>query len=156
MASKERSIIASVDIAVPQERVWEIASDTQRYAEWVESTVEVIRTDGPAAPGTTYDELTRIRGPWKTATHWRVTEFKPPTRQVHEGDGVITERGMALVMELTPKGEGTHFTVMLRYTPRFGALGVALDHVVEGSLTRAQQRSAHVFADIVARECANP
>jgi uncharacterized protein YndB with AHSA1/START domain len=113
MANKERSITASVNIAAPQQRVWEMAGDTQRYADWVESTVEVLvlHTDGPAAAGTTYDELTRIGGPLKTATHWRISEFKPPTRQVHEGDGLVTAHGMELVMETLPNGESTEFTM---------------------------------------------
>jgi uncharacterized protein YndB with AHSA1/START domain len=152
MPNQERSIVASVDIAAPEDRVWEIASDTHRYAEWVESTLEVLHSDGPASPGSTYDELTRVGGPWKTATHWRVTEFDAPTRQVHAGKGLITARGMGLVMETAPAGGSTRFTMTLRYTPRFGRLGAALDRLVAGSVTRAQQRSAQTFAEIVEHE----
>jgi hypothetical protein len=152
MANKARSIIAAVDVAATQEQVWEMARDTSRYADWVESTVKVIRADGPTAPGTTYDELTRVGGPWKTTTHWRVAEFNAPTRQIHEGTGLVTARGLKLVMETEPSGTGTRFTMTLSYTPRFGVAGAALDRVVGGSVTRAQQRSAQAFAGIVERE----
>ena len=150
--AKEQSVVASVEIEAPQEAVWEVACDTARYAEWVESTIEVVRTDGPARLGATYDELTRISGPWKAATHWRVTEFDPPRRQVHDGEGVATAQGMAVVIELTSAGENTHLTLTIRYAPRFGPIGAIIDAAVRGSLRRAQQRSAEAFAALVARE----
>ena len=79
---RQTSIIASAIIPAPPERVWEIACDTSRYPEWVENTLRMIRTDGPARAGATMEELTRIAGPWKSVTRWRVTEFDPPRRQV--------------------------------------------------------------------------
>jgi carbon monoxide dehydrogenase subunit G len=149
---KEQSVVASVEIKAPPEAVWEVACETGRYAEWVESTIEVVRTDGPARLGATYDELTRISGPWKASTHWRVTEFDPPRRQVHVGEGVATARGMAVVIELTVTGEDTRLTLSIRYTPRFGPIGVLIDSAVRGSLRRAQERSAEAFAALVAHE----
>ena len=38
-------------VPAPLDKVWELVCDTGRYAEWVEGTDEVTRTDGPAAPG---------------------------------------------------------------------------------------------------------
>jgi carbon monoxide dehydrogenase subunit G len=152
----EQSVVASVDIQAPPEKVWDVVCDTSRYAEWVESTLQVVRTDGPARLGATYEELTRIAGPWKTVTRWRVTEFEPPRRQVHEGEGVVTAQRMAVIIELTPAGENTHFTLTLRSTPRFGAIGAVMNRAIEGTLKRAQQRSVHAFAAAVARECLSP
>jgi uncharacterized protein YndB with AHSA1/START domain len=45
---RQTSIIASAIIPASPERVWEIACDTSRYPEWVENTLRMIRTDGPA------------------------------------------------------------------------------------------------------------
>jgi uncharacterized protein YndB with AHSA1/START domain len=148
---KQSSIVASGIIQAPPERVWEIACDTRRYAEWVESTLRVTDTDGPARMGATMEEVTRIAGPWKSVTRWRVTEFDPPRRQVHEGDGVATAREMAVVIELAPTGESTNFTLTLRYTPRFGPIGALLDGVIRGSIARSQRRSVEAFAGLVAR-----
>lgn len=153
--AKEQSVSASTDVQAPVERVWEIASDTRRYAEWVENTLEVLHTDGPARLGSTYDERTRISGPWKATTHWRVTEFEPPRRQVHEGDGVVTAKGMGVIIELAPAGDNTHLTLTIRYRPRFGAVGALIDRAVAGKLKRAQQRSADAFAALVARDCSS-
>jgi hypothetical protein len=153
--AKERSVIASADIQAPPEWVWEVASDCGRYAEWVESTLEVRETDGPAHLGSTYEETTRISGPWKAVTKWRVTEFEPLQRQVHVGEGVVTTQGMAVIIELIPTDSGTHMTLTFRYRPRFGVIGTLINLGVEGSLRRAQQRSADAFANLAAREYAN-
>jgi uncharacterized protein YndB with AHSA1/START domain len=152
----QTSIVASVIIAAPPGRIWEIACDTGRYPEWVENTLQVLRTDGPARSGATMEELTRIAGPWKSVTRWRVTEFDPPRRQVHEGQGVSTATGMAVIIELSPAGQDTRFTLTLRYTPRFGPIGALINRAVRGSITRSQQRSAQAFATLATREHANP
>jgi carbon monoxide dehydrogenase subunit G len=146
----EQSVSASVLIDVPIEKAWELASDTGRYAEWVEATLEVLRTDGPARLDSTYDERTRILGPWKSTTRWRVSEFDPPQRQVHEGQGVFTAKDMAVVIELSPEDEQTRFTLTIRYTPRFGLVGTLIDRGVQATLERAQQRSVQAFASLMA------
>jgi uncharacterized protein YndB with AHSA1/START domain len=150
--AKETSIAASAIIPAPPERVWEMACDSSRYPEWVENTLRMIHTDGPTRPGATMEELTRIAGPWKSVTRWRVTQFDPPWRQVQAGEGVTTATGMAVIIELSPAGEGTNFTLTVRYTPRFGPLGALIDRAVRGSIARSQQRSAAAFAALVTRE----
>ena len=150
--SRQTSIIASAIIPASSERVWEIACDSSRYPEWVENTLRMIYTDGPTRAGATMEELTRIAGPWKSVTRWRVTEFDPPRRQVQEGEGVSTAKSMAVIIELSPAGQDTNFTLTVRYTPRFGPVGALIDRAVRGSITRSQQRSAKAFAALVARE----
>src|SRR5579859_7437902 len=140
--ARQTSIIASAIIPAPPERVWEIACDTSRYPEWVENTLRMTRTDGPARPGATMEELTRIAGPWKAVTRWRVTQFDPPRRQVQAGEGVAAAKDMAVIIELSPTDEDTEFTLTVRYTPRFGPIGALIDRAVKGSITRSQQRSA--------------
>jgi len=150
--AKQSSIPASTIIRATPERVWELACDTSRYAEWVENTLRVTHTDGPARLGATMEEITRIAGPWKSVTRWRVTEFDPPRRQVQEGEGVATATGMAVVIELAPAGENTDFTLTVRYTPRFGPIGALIDRAIRGSIARSQQRSVEAFAAMVAAE----
>lgn len=91
----------------------------------------MIHPDGPTRAGATMEELTRIAGPWKSVTRWRVTEFHPPRRQVHEGQGVSTAKGMAVIIELSPAGQDTDFTLTVRYTPRFGPVGALIDRPSE-------------------------
>ena len=150
----QTSITATAVVPAPPERVWQIACDTSRYPEWVENTLRMIHTDGPARPGATMQELTRIAGPWKAVARWRVTQFDPPRRQVQAGEGVTTAKDMAVIIELSPAGEHTRFALTVCYTPRFGPIGALLDRAVRGPITRAQQRSAEAFAALVTRECA--
>jgi uncharacterized protein YndB with AHSA1/START domain len=149
---RQTSIIATAIIPAPPDRVWEIACDVSRYPEWVENTLRITRTDGPARLGATVEEVTRIAGPWKSVTQWRVTQFDPPRLQVQEGDGVALAKGMAVIIELAPAGEDTNFTLTLRYTPRFGPIGALIDRAIRGSIARSQQRSARAFAALVAEE----
>jgi hypothetical protein len=60
------------------------------------------------------EELTRIAGPWKWVTRWRVTEFDPPRRQVQQGEGVSTAKNMAVIIELSAAGQDTNFTLTVR------------------------------------------
>ncbi len=149
---KQTSITATAIISAPPERVWEIACDGSRYPEWVENTLRMIHIDGPARLGATMEELTRIAGPWKAVTRWRVTQFDPPRRQVQTGEGVTAAKDMAVIIELLPAGEDTNFTLTLCYTPRFGPIGALIDRAVRGPITRSQRRSVEAFAALVARE----
>lgn len=143
--TKERSISASTEVDAPVERVWETLCDTRRYPEWIENTLEVTQEDGPALLGGRYEELTKIAGPWKARTQWRIAEFEPLRRQVHEGNGVPTARNMTVIIDVKPLDEGTMVTLTIRYTPRFGILGTAIDRMTEGSIRRAQERSVQAL-----------
>ena len=143
------TIVARTTIDAPPDVVWALASDTARYAEWVENTLTVLRTDGTAGPGVTMEERTRVAGPWTAVTRWRVTEWDPPHRQVHEGEGLALASDMAVIIEVAPAGAGTLFTLTLRYAARFGALGAAIDRVIRGSIARSQARSVQAFGAMV-------
>jgi hypothetical protein len=72
--------------------------------------------------------------------------------QVQEGEGVSTAKNMAVIIELSPAGQDTSFTLTVRYKPRFGPVGALIDRAVRGSIARSQQRSAGAFAALVTRE----
>ena len=74
----------------------------RRYAEWVEDTDKVTRTDGPAKLFSTYDEVNPILGPIKGRSHWVVTEFDPPRRQVHRDERLRTFKWLEVVMDADP------------------------------------------------------
>src|SRR6187431_1455245 len=97
-------VTASKKVAAPPERVWDLLCDTSRYAEWVDGTDEVSRTDGTAATGVTYDEVNPILGPWKSRTHWTVVEFEAPRRQMHTTTDIPLSSEFQVVMEVAPDG----------------------------------------------------
>jgi uncharacterized protein YndB with AHSA1/START domain len=152
---RKTSIVVTATIAAPQDVVWRVVSDATRNPQWVEGALRVPQAETPLRLGATYEELSRIAGPWKATTQWRITEFDAPQRQVQEGTGVPTANDMRLIMELSPEGEGTHFILTLQYTPKFGLFGAVLDSVVKRSATHSQQRSADALAALIAKEYAD-
>ena len=134
-------VTASAVLAAPPERVWELISDTTRYAEWVEGTAAVPRTDGPAAPGSTYDEVNPIVGPWTAKTRWSVTEHEPLRRQVHTSTDLPLVRRFDVVMELEPHPAGTSFALTLRGWPALGPLGAAFAAALRPRVARDNRRT---------------
>jgi carbon monoxide dehydrogenase subunit G len=139
-------VSATVPVAAPPERAWELLCDTARYADWVEGTLEVTRTDGPASLGSTYDEVNPILGPWKANTRWTVTEFEPPRRQVHVGEGIPMAKGFSVVMEVAPVADASEVTLTIRGETSLGPLGAAFAGLQKGQLRTSNRKSAENFA----------
>ena len=145
-------LTATVSVAAAPDRVWELLCDTSRYAEWVEDTAKVTHTDGPAKLFSTYDELNPIVGPIKGRSHWVVTEFDSPRRQVHRDERLVTFEWLEVVMEVAPVGGGTEFTNTLRGETAMGPLGPIAWKALEGSLKKSHRRTSENFAALVERE----
>ena len=150
----ERHVTASATAPVPQDELWELVCDVDRYPEWVEDTLEVVRTDGPAAQGSTYDERNRIAGPVKGSTRWTVVEHEPPRRTLHRGEGVPIAASMSVEMALRPVGAAaTEVTVTFRYVPAFGPVGGLIAAAgLHRSLERGFRRSVEALVAIAERE----
>lgn len=144
---------ATVPVSAPPERVWELLCDTSRYAEWVEDTDRVTRTDGPAALFSTYDEVNPVLGPIKGRSHWVVTEFEPPRRQVHRDERLFTFKWLEVVMTVAPLGGSkAEFTNVLRGETAMGPVGPVVWKALEGSLKKSHRRTSDSFAELVERE----
>lgn len=150
----ERSIVASVTVAVSQQQAWDLICDTARYAEWVDGTDEVVRTDGPAALGSTYEERNTVLGPFKTGSRWTVVEHEPPRTTLHRGEGIAIASDVSIEMTAQAVGEeSTEVTFTFRYVPAFGPLGRLLASAVLHSQVEAGfRRTADAFAELAARE----
>jgi uncharacterized protein YndB with AHSA1/START domain len=151
----ERSIVASTTIPAPPEKVFELISDTTRYPDWAENTLEVVRTDGPARVGSTYDERNIVFGPVKSSSRWTVVEHDPPRRSLHRGEGIALARSASIEFDLVPVGESTELTLTFRYVPAFGPIGAAIDSLVaRRSLEASIRESLANLAAIAERELA--
>ena len=147
-------VTASGPVAAPAPEVWELLSDTARYAEWVAGTDEVTRTDGPAREGSTYDEINPIAGPWKGRSHWTVTTFDAPHRQVHRGEGITpTVKWMEVEMAVTPVGEDAcEVTLTLSGESALGPLGAVMLNALKGQVDRDNRKSVENLAALVRSE----
>jgi carbon monoxide dehydrogenase subunit G len=145
-------VSASGIVPAPPERVWELLCDTSRYANWVDGTEAVTRTDGPARQGSTYNEVNPVLGPWKAHSKWTVTEFDAPRRQVHSGTGLPLTSDFEVIFELAPEGDATGFTLTLRATPSLGPLGGAFAALMKGQIDRDNRRSVENLVALAKRE----
>lgn len=134
------NVTATETIDRPLAEVWELASDTGRYAEWVPATLEVTRTDGPARLGATYDERNKVAGPITATSHWTVTEFEPMGRQVHRDESIPFLQAMDIIMEFDAIDESsTRVTLSVRGESALGPLGALLVTVMRGSFDKDNQ-----------------
>ena len=146
MTPREHREFASTTAAAPVGAVWELLAATDRYAEWLESTTEVLRTDGAARVGATFVERSRISGFWMATIHWTVTECEPERRLAFEGRGVAVLTDLGFSVDLVDHGVATEVTLTLWYTPRFGPFGTFLDLVTRANVTNDQKRSVRTLA----------
>jgi len=153
-ASHAIEVTASVVVAATPAQTWELASDTSRYAEWVAGTAAVPRTDGPARPGSTYDEINPIMGPWRAKTQWTVVEFDPPRRQVHRSEDAPFASESLVIIDVAPSGDGSEVTMTLRLTPSLGVLGAGVLRLRKSQTRKDNERSVRRFADLAARTAA--
>ena len=139
-------------VPAPPERVWDLLCDTSRYADWVDGTEAVTRTDGPARQGSTYDELNPVLGPWKARSRWTVTEFDAPRRQVHSGTGLPLTSEFLVIFEVTPESDSSGVTLTLRATPGMGPVGGAFAALMKGQIDRDNRRSVENLVALAKRE----
>ena len=144
-------VTASAVVAVAPERLWELVSDTSRYGEWVAGTAAVLRTDGPAREGSTYDEVNPIVGPWRAKTRWTVIEFDRPRRQVHRSEDVPFASEFLVIIGIAPSDDGSEATFTLRAKPSLGMLGASILGVIKSKTRKDNERTVRNLAELAAR-----
>jgi carbon monoxide dehydrogenase subunit G len=144
-------VSASQFVPAPQDRAWELLSDTARYPEWVIGTDEVTAPGGPTRQGSAYREVNPVIGPWKVRTSWRVEEFDPPRRQVHASTDWPGARRVDVILELAPQGDGSWLTLTLRGAPSLGAAGALLARLMRWKVARDNRRTVANFVELAAR-----
>jgi carbon monoxide dehydrogenase subunit G len=146
------SVTASTVVSAAPERIWDLISDTTRYAEWVQGTEKVTRSEGPAREGSTYDEVNPILGPWKARTTWTVVEFAPLHRQVHTSGDIPLASHFDVIMELESHGTTTRFTLTLQATPALGPVGLGFERLMRRMVERDNRKTADNLVELVRRE----
>lgn len=103
--------------------------------------------------GAEYEEGSPL-GPFDSKSHWRVTEFDPPRRQVHVDH--LPFGPVELTIETRPDGDGgtiLDHTVELTAFPRVRPLGWLLERVVlVRTFASDMEESLAAFAELVREE----
>ncbi|WOX14442.1 SRPBCC family protein [Streptomyces sp. N50] len=133
-------------VDAPVERVWEVVSRTDRYAEWVAGAIEVTDHHGVATLGRTYAERNRTLGPLRTASVWTVVEIDPLRRRVDTGVGFAPLKDVTSVFEFEPTRnadgrEATRMTYRVEYVIGLGPVGLLLDRIQRPGM-RANMRTS--------------
>lgn len=130
----------AIEIAAPQERVWEVLMDPRRLADWV--TIHRKLSDAPTrlARGSTFEQTLNLRGA-HLHVEWTVVDLDPPRRAVWNGRGPVHSHA-SIVYELSPNGAGTRFEYTNEFKTPGGPLGAVAGRVLVGGLSeREAQRS---------------
>ena len=150
MASEHR-VTAETTMHASTERVWSIVSDLSGYADWVESTIDVIRADPVIALGACYEERTRLSGFWTATTTWTVTDCEPNRRICFVADGAPPVHSLALELSLREVANGTAVATTYSYGLRFGLLGTLLELIVRSNVVADQRRSLRTLSYLAER-----
>jgi Polyketide cyclase / dehydrase and lipid transport len=144
----EHLVTATTDAHAPTEVVWGLLCRFGDYADWLESTVRVLRADEEVALGAGFEERSRISGVWMATIRWTLTELDPFRRMAFHGEGVAVLDDLGFSVDLTDRGTSSELSITLWYTPRLGPLGWALDVLTRANVTNDQKRSVRTLATL--------
>jgi hypothetical protein len=139
-------------IPAPVERVWEVLSATDRYAEWVAVCREVTDHHGAATVGRTYSERNVLLGPLTTRSTWTVREVEPMSRRVDTGTGFPLVHDLTSAFLLRPVPEGTELSYVVTYRFGLGRIGRVVDKAQQGGQRHAMRRSMANLAELLRSE----
>lgn len=132
-----------IDIAAAPEDVYAILMDAERLEDWVTIHDELLEApDGPLKKGSELTQRLKIAGRCFTV-RWTVVENERARRVVWKGRGPMRSKASA-VYQLSPDGDGTHFSYLNEYNLPGGPLGrlagPVVGRVTAGELDRSLER----------------
>jgi carbon monoxide dehydrogenase subunit G len=137
------AVTASIDIAVPPQRVWDVVMDPHHFDEWVTIHRRLGHVDdGRLRPGFQVEQTLSLHHA-NFKVRWSLKELDPPYCAVWEGRGPAGSHAR-IVDKLTAldDGEQTRFDYLNEYSQPGGFLGRMAGRVfVAGSAEREANRS---------------
>jgi hypothetical protein len=148
----EHLVTAAVAVNAPASHVWARLCRLGDYADWVESTMEVVRADEALGLGATYEERTRLSGLYTATTTWTVVELDEGRSLTLAADGVSAVRALRVTFGVEELDGVVEATSTYSYVTRLGMLGAAIELVVRGNVVADQRRSLRTLAMLVEHE----
>ena len=137
------AVQASIEIAVPPERVWDVIMDPSHYGDWVTIHRKLGQVDdGELRPGFRFEQTLCLHHA-NFKVKWSLAEVDEPRHAVWEGKGPAGSRAR-IVDTLAPLdgGERTRFDYLNEYTNPGGLVGrVAGRVLVAGTAEREAAKS---------------
>jgi hypothetical protein len=131
-------VTASIEIAAPPERVYDLMLDPTRLDEWVTIHRRVDRVDdGPPRKGFELEQTLHLRGA-NFRVHWTLTEAARPDRATWEGRGPAHSYARTSYLLRALDGGGTHFDYENEFKAPGGFLGAAASRVIVGGLPQRE------------------
>jgi carbon monoxide dehydrogenase subunit G len=137
------AVTASIDIAVPPQRVWDVIMDPDHFGDWVTIHRKLGDVDDGALRAGFRVEQTLCLHHANFKVKWSLAEFDAPHHAIWEGKGPAGSHAR-IVDTLTPLdgGEQTRFDYVNEYSQPGGFLGRMAGRVlVAGSAEREANRS---------------
>jgi uncharacterized protein YndB with AHSA1/START domain len=135
-------VTASVKIAAPPQRVWDVVMDPRRLGEWVTIHRRLDHADsGPPHVGFQVDQTLALAGA-HFRVHWILEEHEPPRHATWEGRGPARSHART-TYRLAKQGDGhTRFDYENEFRPPGGPLGaIAARALVSGISQREANRT---------------
>lgn len=131
-------VTASIEIAAPPERVWEVVMDPARLGEWVtiHRDIEEV-SDQPLRDGSTLRQRLSLRGV-SFHVRWTVAEAHEPELAVWDGRGPARSKAHTLY-RLSPDGDGgTRFDYENEFKAPLGPVGAAASRALVGGVPQRE------------------
>lgn len=140
------AVTASIEIAVPPQRVWDVVMDPYHFDEWVTIHRKLGHVDdGGLRPGFRVDQTLALHHA-SFRVHWSLTELDPPRHAIWEGRGPAGSHARIVdTLTALDGGEQTRFDYLNEYSQPGGFLGrmagrMLVFHTAEREANRSLQR----------------
>ena len=135
-------VSASIVIAAPPERVWDVVMDPDRLEQWVTIHRRSERvSEHPLAKGSTLEQTLCLRGV-NFKVRWTVVESRPPALAVWEGKGPARSRAHTTYRLADDGGGGTRFVYETEFAAPFGLLGAAASRALVGGIPQREAKES--------------
>jgi uncharacterized protein YndB with AHSA1/START domain len=131
-------VAASVEIAVPPERVWDLVMDPDRLGDWVTIHRRLGKvSDRPLTDGSTIDQTLHLRGV-SVKVAWTVSEARACRLAVWDGRGPAWAKAHT-TYKLTPIDDhGTQFDYEVEFKAPLGPIGAAASRALVGGVPQRE------------------
>jgi uncharacterized protein YndB with AHSA1/START domain len=130
---------ASIEIAAPPQRVWEVVMDPAALGEWVTIHRRLVRADdGVPREGFRMDQQVHLRGV-TLEVHWELVECSPSRLAVWEGRGPARSRART-EYRLKESSGGTQFDYRNEFHTPLGPVGAIVSRALVGGMPEREAK----------------